>query len=78
MFDRAIIRSVNTVRVGDVKTAACFSCQSFQVVRFQKRDVAMRDGSGIVSDILVGVCERCDSVSVIPQQAVPQIRSQLC
>ena len=55
-----------TLKVGDTKRAACSPCKSFQNVTFQLRNTPFSDGSGLVR--LVGVCNACDSVVVLPHQ----------
>jgi hypothetical protein len=38
------------------------------------RDVPFFDGSGIVDDILVAVCDECNNVVAIPAQSLDAIR----
>jgi len=64
-------------KVGDEKTAECAVCQSFQTVVFQLRDVPFSDGTGVVKNVVAGVCKTCGSVAVIPFQSVPAIKRQL-
>lgn len=64
-------------KVGDEKQAECAVCQSFQTVTFQLRDVPFSDGSGMVKNVVAGVCKACDSVALIPFQSVPAIKKQL-
>ena len=40
---------------------------------FRYRDVPFSDGSGVVRNLLVGVCDVCDEVILSPPQAVPVI-----
>jgi len=42
---------------------------------FRYRDVPFSDGSGIATQILVGVCDSCDKVVSIPPQSTPAIRA---
>jgi len=65
------------VKVGDTTKAACHHCQSFQNVTFQLRNTPFSDGSGVVKNVLVGVCDSCDSVAVLPQQSTPMVKKQL-
>jgi len=65
------------LKVGDTKKAACNTCESFQDVTFQLRDTPFNDGSGIVKNVLVGVCNACDSVVVLPHQSTPAVKKQL-
>lgn len=62
---------------GDTQKVACQSCQRFETATFMLRDVPLSDGSGVVKRVLVGVCNVCDSVSVIPHQSTPVIKTQL-
>lgn len=65
------------LKVGDTKKAACNSCKSFQDVTFKLRDVPFSDGTGTVNNVLVGVCDKCDSVAVLPHQSTPAVKKQL-
>ncbi len=65
------------LKVGDTQKAACNNCQSFENVSFKLRDVPFSDASGIVKNVLVGVCNRCDSVTVLPHQSTPVVKKQL-
>ncbi|ADW73447.1 hypothetical protein Rahaq_1829 [Rahnella aceris] len=64
-------------KVGDEKKAMCGVCEAFRIVSYQLRDVPFDDGSGMVKNIIAGVCKTCDSVAVIPFQSVPAIKKQL-
>ena len=61
------------LKEGDTKKVACNTCGSFQNATFQLRD----DGSGLVKNVLVGVCGVCGSVAVVPHQSTPVIKKQL-
>ena len=65
------------LKVGDTTKAACNTCKSFQDVTFKLRDTPFSDGSGIVKNVLVGVCNTCDSVAVLPHQSTPAVKKQL-
>ncbi len=65
------------LKAGDIKKAACNHCKAFEDVTFKLRDTPFSDGSGIVKNVLVGVCNRCDSVAVLPHQSVPAVKRQL-
>lgn len=64
-------------KVGDTQQAVCEKCQSIQQATFALRDVPFSDGSGIVKNVLVGVCDACDEVILTPQQSAPAIKKQL-
>ena len=68
---------MNILKEGDKKKVACGCCGSFQEATFKLRNVPFSDGSGIVKNVLVGVCDNCDSVAVIPHQSTPAIQKQL-
>lgn len=59
---------------GDKSKAICEHCKSLVPTTFMYRDVPFDDGSGIVKDILVAVCDICDAVVAIPAQSTPAIR----
>ncbi len=65
------------LKVDDTKKAACNKCKSFEDVTFKLRDAPLSDGSGIVKNVLVGVCNKCDSIAVLPHQSVPAIQKHL-
>jgi len=65
------------LKVGDTSKAACNNCKSFHDVTFQLRNVPFSDGTGTVKSVLVGVCNRCDSVAVLPHQSTPAVKKQL-
>ncbi|KMT66946.1 hypothetical protein [Catenovulum maritimum] len=68
---------MNIFKVGDSQKAICESCQSVENVTFQLRNVPFNDGSGIATNILAGVCNKCNEVILIPQQSAPLINKQL-
>lgn len=63
--------------VGDSKKAVCTQCGSFQKITFRLKDTPFSDGSGIVKNVLVGVCDSCDSVAILPHQSTPAVKKQL-
>lgn len=63
-------------KVGDKQKAVCESCQSVTNVTFVLRNVPFSDGSGIVRNVLVGVCDSCDESVVIPHQSTPAIKKR--
>jgi len=65
------------VKVGDTQNAACHQCRRFENVTYKLRDVPFSDGVGLVKNVLVGVCDCCDSVAVLPHQSTPVVRKQL-
>lgn len=65
------------LKVGDTQKAACNTCQAFESITFKLRDVPFSDGSGMVKNVLVGICDKCDSVAVLPHQSTPVVKKQL-
>lgn len=65
------------LKVGDTKKAACNNCRSFQDVTFKLRDTPFNDGTGTVKNVMVGVCNHCDSIVVLPHQSTPAVKKQL-
>ena len=61
------------VKAEDKSTAACQTCKKVSDVTYRLRDVPLSDGSDIVKDVLVGVCDICDNVCVLPHQSVPKV-----
>lgn len=57
--------------------AICHNCKSIQNVTLKRRDVPLSDDSKIIKNVLVGVCDNCDSVCVLPQESVSKVRGQM-
>ena len=64
-------------KVGDSQKAICEHCSSLQNVTFRLRDVPLSDGSGTVKQVLVGVCDECDQVCLLPHQSTPAVQRHL-
>jgi hypothetical protein len=64
-------------KIGDVQKAACEKCKAFVDATFMLRDVPLSDGSCIVANVLVGVCNQCGSVTVLPQQESELVKSAI-
>jgi hypothetical protein len=60
---------------GDHSKAICSHCAALVSTSFKRRDVPFSDGKGIVKDILVGVCDRCDRIVSTPAQSTPAIKA---
>lgn len=58
---------------GEKSKAMCGSCEGVRSTTFQARTVPFRHREGSVSELLVSVCDDCDTVVGIPQQSVPRI-----
>ncbi|MEN8216888.1 MAG: hypothetical protein ABFS56_11060 [Pseudomonadota bacterium] len=68
---------MNILKVGDQEKVACDKCAAFVTVTYKLRDVPFSDGSSIVKQVLVGVCEQCDNVCVLPHQSTPLVKQAL-
>lgn len=64
-------------KVGDTQKAVCSNCHSLRTATFKLRDVPFSDGSGVVKNVLVGVCDSCDEVCLLPHQSTPMVHKQL-
>lgn len=64
-------------KVGDSQQTICEHCHSLETATFALRNVPFSDGSGIVKNVLVGVCNQCDQVSILPHQSAPVVNKQL-
>ena len=53
--------------------AFCETCQGKVSTTYQRRDVPLSDGSATVPNVLVGVCDTCDSVVTLPHKSVPKV-----
>ncbi len=65
------------LKVGDTQKAACNNCKFFKNVTFKLRDVPFSDGTGIVKNVLVGICDTCNTIAVLPHQSTPLVKKQL-
>ncbi|WP_077044445.1 hypothetical protein [Pseudomonas sp. KK4] len=59
---------------GDQGKALCEHCQQIVTTTYVRRDVPFSDGQGQAKEILVGVCDDCDTVVAIPAQSTPSIK----
>jgi hypothetical protein len=64
-------------KLGEAQLAACDTCKCFNNSTFKIRNVPLSDGSGIVNRILVGVCDICGSVTLLPHNQVSLVKKQL-
>lgn len=64
-------------RLSEKSKAICPFCEAMRTTTFKERDVPLKSGKGLVSDVLVGVCDSCDQVVAIPQQSAPRIGEAL-
>ena len=68
---------MNIVKVGDIEKAICQKCKSLVDASYQLKDVPFSDGSGMVKNVMAGVCTQCDSIIVMPHQSTPAIKREL-
>ncbi|WP_323023850.1 hypothetical protein [Castellaniella sp.] len=59
---------------GDKSQAICPHCRKRVGTIFARRTVPFSDGRGTVKDLLVAVCDECDSVVATPAQSTPAIQ----
>lgn len=64
-------------KVGDTQQAICNSCASLQVITYKLSNLPVSDGLGVVKNVLVGACNKCDSVAVLPHQSTPLIKKHI-
>lgn len=68
---------MDILKVGDQEKGVCDKCAAFVTLTYQLRDVPFSDGCGLVKQVLVGVCEQCDQVCILPQQSTPGVKRAL-
>ncbi len=68
---------MNILKVGDTGKAACDDCKAFVKTTYLLRNIPFSDESGVVKNVLVGVCDQCDSVVSLPHQSTPLVKKQL-
>ena len=69
--------SMKLHREGDRSKALCQDCGDFVTTTLRRRDVPFNDGSGIVRNLLVHVCDSCDRVVGMPAQSTPAVAEAL-
>ena len=60
---------------GDRGKAICERCR-LAPITYRYRDVPLSDAGRLVKNILVGVCDQCESVVSIPAQSTPAIKTE--
>ncbi len=61
---------------GDKCKAICEHCGPVTTT-YLYRDVSLSDSGKIVKDVLVGVCDKCDSVASMPAQSTTVIKAEI-
>lgn len=59
----------------DTGRALCGECKAITETTYVIRDVNLSDGSGVLSGLLVGVCNTCDTICSMPDQSVEKVRA---
>ncbi len=60
-----------------MERACCYTCNKFVDITYMHRDVPFSDDSGVVKDVLVGVCTICDNVCALPATSTPKVQAAL-
>jgi hypothetical protein len=60
-------------KTGDKGNALCETCQEKVATTYQQRNVPLSDGSLMVPNVLVGVCDTCDNITTLPHQSVQRV-----
>lgn len=61
---------------GDIKSTLCYRDGRVSA-SFQYRDVPVSNSHCVVKNILVGVCDTCQDVIIIPAQSTPVIKQAI-
>lgn len=62
-------------RAGEKISVICTDCGLLREATFAYRDVHFSDGSGVVRNILVAVCDECGTIVATPAQSTPAIKA---
>lgn len=65
------------LKVGDKSQAICKSCKAVVSTTYLLRTVPFDDGDGEVKDVLVSVCNTCDTICSLPRQSTPAVKKAL-
>ena len=58
---------------GDTAATTCSVCGKQTTARYETRDVRPSRSAVTYSNILVGVCNECDSTITLPRQSIAQM-----
>lgn len=64
-------------KVGEKSVSICETCKKRVKTTFQVRDLPMTEPVMVIKDLLVGVCDECDTIVSIPYSSTPQISEAL-
>lgn len=56
-------------KAGDHSRAICYNCSKVVETTFELRDVPFDDGSGVVTGMLVAICDECGAIVAVPAQS---------
>lgn len=73
MIDRAH-RPFTLIRQGDESSAICHKCRKLRATRYEYRTIFLKKSKIDVPDVLVGVCQTCDTTVMLPHQSTPRIK----
>ncbi len=68
---------MNILKIDDKGKAICEACKAIVKTTYTLRNIPFSDESGIVKNVLVGVCDQCDSVVSLPHQSTPLVKKKL-
>jgi len=57
--------------------AICHICEKMVTTTFKVRDIKTSSGNKVVKDILVAVCDECETTVATPAQSTSEIKKQL-
>ncbi|MDH3997513.1 MAG: hypothetical protein OET90_01625 [Desulfuromonadales bacterium] len=63
------------IKEGDNGRAVCQDC-GLVPITYRLKDIPFSDKSGLVKNVLAGVCDACERVVSVPRQSTPQIKSE--
>lgn len=61
-------------REGDKGAALCDHCRGKVSTTYVRRNVPLSDGSAKVPGVLVGACDTCNAIVVMPPQSTPRVK----
>ncbi len=64
-------------KVGDTQKAICNNCASLENTTYKLGDLPVSDGLGVVKNVLVGICDNCESVVVLPHQSTLLVKKHI-
>ena len=62
-------RDMKLWKEGDTSFAVCSQCKKRVATYFERREVDLKKPRVLVPDVLVAVCDECDSIAAVPYQS---------